>query len=73
MASPVPLPTGSTLGVFGILLQGMPESLIENLEIRDIRVRVADAMAYDNRTKHQGGRLLMNDQRVSQFARLPSW
>lgn len=41
---------------FGVLVQGMPESPIENFAIRDINFRVRQPGDYSNRRKHIGGR-----------------
>ena len=57
----------------GILIQGMPESLIENLTIRDLNFRVERADSYDGRTKAVGGRRTTGDDRDVLYARQPSY
>jgi len=57
----------------GLLIQGMPESPIANLTLRNITVRVDRPDDYANRKKPVGGRRTTRDQRDTCFARLPSY
>ncbi|MBE3096352.1 MAG: glycoside hydrolase family 28 protein [Planctomycetes bacterium] len=57
----------------GLLLQGMPESPIENLVLRNITLRVDRADDYATRKKPVGGRRTTRDERDTCFARLPSY
>lgn len=57
----------------GILLQGMPESLIENVTLRDVQFRVSRGFDYSGRRKHLGGVSNRNDERRSIFAQQPSY
>jgi len=57
----------------GVLIQGMPESPIENLTLEDVAFRVYDAGDYSNRRKHVGGRRTTSDERDTLYARKPSY
>ncbi|MBN2327216.1 MAG: glycoside hydrolase family 28 protein [Candidatus Omnitrophica bacterium] len=57
----------------GILIQGMPESLIENLTLQNISLRAEWADDYSNRKKAVGGRRTYRDDRDVKYARLPSF
>jgi hypothetical protein len=57
----------------GILIQGMPESLIENVTLRNIRLRVDRPDDYARRAKPVGGRRTTHDERDTCFARLASY
>ena len=57
----------------GILIQGMPESPIENLTVRGIDFTVRDPQDFSRRRKHIGGRRTLANQRDTEFARLPGW
>lgn len=58
---------------FGVLIQGMPESPIRQLTIRNLRFYVHDSWDWSTRRKHIGGRRTLSDQRDTEFARLPGW
>jgi len=57
----------------GVLVQGMPESPIRNLVLRNIRCRVDRADDYARRHKPVGGRRTVRNQRDTEFARLPAY
>ena len=57
----------------GVLIQGMPESPIEKLTLRNIRVTVENPDDYADRKKPVGGRRTTRDERDTCFARLPSY
>lgn len=57
----------------GLLFQGMPESPIENLSLRNVTLRVEKADDYAKRKKPVGGRRTTKDERDTCFARLPSY
>ncbi len=57
----------------GVLIQGMPESPIENLTLEDVAFRVYDPGDYSNRRKHVGGRRTTSDERDTLYARKPSY
>jgi len=57
----------------GILVQGMRESPIEDLTLENISFRVAKGFDYSDRVKHAGGRANPNDDRISLYARKPSY
>ncbi len=57
----------------GILIQGMPESPIENLTFQNLTVRVDDAHDYSGRVKAIGGRRTTRDNRDTRYARLPAY
>lgn len=60
-------------GGSGILIQGVPESPIENLTLDTITLRAAWADDYKNRKKAIGGSRTFRDDRDTRFARLPSY
>lgn len=57
----------------GVLIQGMPESPIENLTLRNLHLTVAHADDYSQRRKPVGGRRTTRDERDTLFARLPTY
>jgi hypothetical protein len=57
----------------GILMQGMEQSVIENLTLRDIGFRVVRPFDYSGRAKHAGGTANPRDDRITRFARQPSY
>ncbi|MGC9326493.1 MAG: glycoside hydrolase family 28 protein [Candidatus Hinthialibacter sp.] len=57
----------------GILIQGMPESFIENLTLQNISFRADWADDYSKRKKAVGGRRTYKDDRDVKYARLPSF
>lgn len=57
----------------GVLIQGMQQSPIENLSIRNLTVRVERGFDYANRKKSIGGKCNPNDDRISRYARMPSY
>ncbi|MDD4872836.1 MAG: glycoside hydrolase family 28 protein [Kiritimatiellae bacterium] len=57
----------------GILIQGMPESPIENLTLSNITLCVEKPDDYVKREKPVGGRRTTKDERDTLFARLPSY
>ncbi|MBM4020593.1 MAG: glycoside hydrolase family 28 protein, partial [Planctomycetes bacterium] len=57
----------------GILIQGMPESPIENLTLRRIAMRADRADDCAKRSKPVGGRRTTRDDRDTRFARLPTY
>jgi polygalacturonase len=57
----------------GMLIQGMPESPIENLTLDNVTVRVDDAHDYSRRVKAIGGRRTTRDDRDTRYARLPAY
>lgn len=57
----------------GILIQGMPESRIENLALRRIRFAASGPDDYSKRSKPVGGRRTTSDERDTRFARHPAW
>ncbi len=57
----------------GILVQGMPESRIENATFENITVRVNKPFDYSARTKHTGGKSNPRDRRKTIYARKPSY
>lgn len=60
-------------GGSGILIQGMPESHIQNLSLSNISFRVPFADAYDKRSKAVGGSRTTKDERDTKYARMPSY
>ncbi|MCS7238995.1 MAG: glycosyl hydrolase family 28 protein [Thermoguttaceae bacterium] len=58
---------------FGVLVQGMPESPVEQLTIRNMTFYVKDSWDWSKRRKHIGGRRTLSNQRDTEFARLPGW
>ncbi len=57
----------------GLLLQGMPESPIENLTLARVTLRVEKADDYAKRKKPVGGRRTTRDARDTCYARLPAY
>ena len=57
----------------GVLIQGMPESPIENLTIENMTFRAERADDYAKRKKAIGGRRTTSDDRDTRYARLPSY
>jgi hypothetical protein len=57
----------------GILMQGMNESLLENVVLEDISLRVTQPFDYRNRAKHAGGSINPHDDRITLYARQPSY
>ena len=60
-------------GGSGALIQGMPESPIENLTLQNITFRVDRADTYDGRKKAVGGRRTTRDERDTLFAQAPAY
>ena len=60
-------------GGTGALLQGMPESPLENVTLENITFHADWADDYANRKKPVGGRRTTRDERDTRYARLPSW
>ena len=57
----------------GLVIQGMPESPIENLTLRDLTFRVAGPLDYSERRKHVGGRRTTRDERDTLYVRQPAY
>jgi hypothetical protein len=57
----------------GILMQGMEQSVIENLTLHNISLRVTRPSDYSKRVKHAGGTVNPHDDRITRFARQPSY
>ncbi len=57
----------------GVLLQGMRESPIENMTLENITVRVNKGFDYSDRMKHHGGPINPKDERITVYARKPSY
>lgn len=57
----------------GALVQGMKESPIENLAIKNVVFQVRQPQDYGQRRKHIGGRRTLANQRDTEYARLPGW
>jgi hypothetical protein len=57
----------------GILIQGMRESIIENLTLSNICFRVSAAFDYSQKKKHAGGTINPKDDRLTIYARHPSY
>jgi hypothetical protein len=57
----------------GLVIQGMPESPIENLTLRDVTFRVAGPLDYSERRKHVGGRRTTRDERDTLYVRQPAY
>jgi len=57
----------------GVLIQGMPEQPIENVIMENILFRVDHPDEYAERRKPIGGKRTTEDERDTQFARLPSY
>ena len=58
---------------FPVLIQGSPESRIENLTMRDLSMRVETWQDFDTRIKRVGGRRTTSDERDTLFARQPAY
>jgi len=56
----------------GALIQGMKESAVEGLTLRDIDFDVNGPFDFSSRVKHAGGRANPDDDRISRYARKPS-
>ncbi|MGD1101074.1 MAG: glycosyl hydrolase family 28 protein [Terriglobia bacterium] len=57
----------------GILMQGMRESVLENLVLHNISLRVTQPYDYSRRAKHKGGDSNPHDDRITLYARQPSY
>jgi hypothetical protein len=57
----------------GLLIQGMPESPIENLAMQNVSVRVVDAADYAGRRKPKGSARNSPDDRDTIYAQQPSY
>jgi len=57
----------------GSLIQGMPESPIENLTLQNITIRVDRAEDQSKRSKAIGGRRTTRDERDTKYARQPAY
>jgi len=57
----------------GILIQGMQESPLENVSLRNVTFRVDRGFDYSHRVKHGGGTSNPNDDRRTRYARQPSY
>jgi hypothetical protein len=57
----------------GLVIQGMPESPIENLTLRDVTFRVGQPLDYSERRKHVGGRRTTRDERDTLYVRKPAY
>lgn len=57
----------------GLLLQGMPESPLENVSLRSVTLRVERGFDYARRFKHGGGKSNPTDPRRTCYAREPSY
>jgi polygalacturonase len=57
----------------GILIQGMRESAIENLTLSNICFRVTAPFDYSQRKKHAGGTINPKDDRITVYARHPTY
>ena len=57
----------------GSLIQGMRESPIRNLVLRDITTRVDKPFDYGQRKKHSGGSMNPKDERNTLYAQKPSY
>jgi polygalacturonase len=57
----------------GILIQGMQESPIENLTLSNVSFRVTKPFDYSQREKHAGGPSNPHDDRITRYARQPSY
>jgi hypothetical protein len=60
-------------GGAGVLMQGMPESRLQNVTLENIRMDVKDAEDYANRKKPVGGRRTTRDARDTLYARAATW
>ena len=57
----------------GVLIQGAPESTIDNLTFRNITLDIYRGYDYSIREKSPGGGGVRNPNRLTTFARLPSY
>ena len=57
----------------GLLLQGMPESLLENITLRNITLNVKDSQDYAKRAKPGGVMKKIHDERDTKYARMPTF
>ncbi len=57
----------------GILIQGMPESPIEDLTLDNVSFQVSQPIDYSKRKKQVGGRRTTQDERDTLYARQPSY
>lgn len=57
----------------GILIQGMPESLIDNLSIRNLTFRVSAPDDFAQRSKPVGGPRTTHDERDTKYIRMPAY
>jgi polygalacturonase len=57
----------------GVLIQGMPESRVENLTLRNIRFQADHADDYTNRKKSTGTGRRTKDERDTLYARKPAY
>jgi hypothetical protein len=55
------------------LIQGMNESLIQNLTLRNITFRVPVGFDFSNRQKHGGGTSNPHDDRITKYIRQPTY
>jgi len=60
-------------GGAGLLLQGMPESPLHNVALKNIAFDVKEAQDYAKRSKPVGGHRTTHDKRDTQYARAASW
>jgi polygalacturonase len=60
-------------GGAGLLLQGMPQSLLEDVTLKNITLDVARSSDYAGRSKPVGGRRTTHDDRDTLYARAPTW
>ena len=60
-------------GGAGLLLQGMPERLLENIVLRNITFDVKDPQDYVKRRKPVGGKRTTQDERDTKYARMPTY
>jgi hypothetical protein len=51
----------------------MPESFVENLVLHNVSIRVTRAFDYSHRAKHAGGPSNPRDDRITRYARQPSY
>ncbi|MEI7807282.1 MAG: glycosyl hydrolase family 28 protein [Verrucomicrobiota bacterium] len=60
-------------GEAGLLLQGMPESRLENITLRNFKFDVKTPENYARRTKPVGGKRTTSDERDTKYARMPTY
>lgn len=56
-----------------VVIQGMPQSEIENLTLRGINFRVNDAFDFSHRTEREGGTSSYSDENFTRFVRKPTY